>query len=1627
MPEHTIPESLIENIRSGRAVLVVGVGIGIPSWKQILERMNQSLRQRGGAGDDAASKDVEKLLHKGSLLRAAGFLGRALGGEACDRVVVQAWSQQTELTPVARALAKLPFRQVWTTFPGDLLERAMEEDLPEGWSPPRVLTWERAKDMDRRRRTLLKVLGDFGSFVITPRSTRVMLGKAQALSTHVRQFYAEGTLIFVGFRYGDPDLAALLDRVFGQFEPPKGEHYLVGSGLGPVTVDELRADHRVEVVNLAGRGSDDRAIEALLEYLGELRAACDAAGIDLTQGRPDADDLEGWLQVLQEDPFDDEAAERLAAIEAKATAAEDWERVVEVLMARIETEGSAPGRAALLRQVAEVFEGRIGDLPRAFTALTAALREDPADTGALDRAEKLAEDTGAWAELVGDMAQVAGEIEDKEIASGYWTRLGRWYHRHLDHLDYAVASYREALKLDPTRTEAHRGLSEVFRVQQRWAELADSLAALAEAEKDRAPLLDLLLALGDLNETQLASTAKAIDAYQRAFDLDPDCDDALAALERLYRRDERWGKLARVLERRAEIDEAQGDAQQAAATRRELADMRADKLGDMEGAIARYESALKIDPRDAAALHALEELYDKVGRTPEYLRTLERLCDIAAPGEKAKLLRRIAVESEEREGGVERAIRSYEQVSQIEPQADDALRALERLYRGEQRWDDLLAVLARHAEATRAPATRADLWETAADVYEKELHDPHRAVEAHQNALAAQAERRSSLSALARLYRRIDANSRALEVLVQHARLEGDRGADLWVEAGEVAAELGDADVAQRHLERALSLDLRHQQALLALARLHQEGGQWANAASRLVEAAECTANRREKIDLLLEAAGVYDERLDQGERALGVWLKVLELDPEHEVAGRSAAERLCAAARWQEALPICEMLVRTAPPGSGADRLDRARREVELARVCAAIGMLQKAVKHYRAAQAADPGQVEAALGLSSALHESAQAEPSPERWREAQQSNRELLGRHQAALADGQMVSLWYRIGAASRELGENPKAEDAYKRALERDPLHVPSLEGLVALASARGDWKTVVAAKRDLMEAAEGDARIALLDEVGDLCRERMKDPVAALGAYLEAIKLSPGSHVLLHKALELYTETKQWRRAIDMLAALAATETEASRRRSKYHYAAAVIARDELDDVDLAIEHFQLALEDDPGNTRAFDAIDQALRGRGDYKNLARAYRKMLKRLGEEAPVDILLPLWTKLGEICLEQLEDTESAIAAFEVASSLDPDGRERHEQLAELYLEVGESRRQDAIEELQYLVQSDPDRVELYRALSNLYREEGELDKAFCLAQALVFLKAASPGEVDLYQKVRPPQLVLSKRRLTEELWQKAILHGREDRHVNAIFASLIGEIASSAAQPPSAYHLASKDRIDVAHEPRPVARMVKYAANVLGVELDPQLYVLPDGAEAGIRVANTIDRGKLAPALLVGEAQVERMDERELAFDLGKRMAYLRPDRYVSYAMTTLPTLESAFSAALTAAGLRSAGDVAPEAARLADRLAKAVPAQVLVQVAAIARKMNSDFKNGAIASWRTATDLTANRVGLILCNDLETAARRVAVETGGVSTLSAKDRLRDLLSYSVSEGYFAVRRHLGLAQEGRRSLS
>jgi len=200
------------------------------------------------------------------------------------------------------------------------------------------------------------------------------------------------------------------------------------------------------------------------------------------------------------------------------------------------------------------------------------------------------------------------------------------------------------------------------------------------------------------------------------------------------------------------------------------------------------------------------------------------------------------------------------------------------------------------------------------------------------------------------------------------------------------------------------------------------------------------------------------------------------------------------------------------------------------------------------------------------------------------------------------------------------------------------------------------------------------------------------------------------------------------------------------------------------------------------------------------------------------------------------------------------------------------------------------------------------------------------------------------------------------------------------------------------------------------------------LQDGGD-GLRVANTLgtgaERGRLVPSLLVGAPQLGKHDERELAFEVGKRLAYLRPERFVTLALGTLPKLEGAFAAAITASGTQLVShDGSPfmastdDARRLVQTLKTQVPGAMLEQVGDLGSKLQGRVGNGLITSWRSATDHTANRVGFILSNDLETAAKMIATENAALSTLPVKERLRELLAFSVSEGYFAVRRHLGL---------
>ena len=196
---------------------------------------------------------------------------------------------------------------------------------------------------------------------------------------------------------------------------------------------------------------------------------------------------------------------------------------------------------------------------------------------------------------------------------------------------------------------------------------------------------------------------------------------------------------------------------------------------------------------------------------------------------------------------------------------------------------------------------------------------------------------------------------------------------------------------------------------------------------------------------------------------------------------------------------------------------------------------------------------------------------------WDGAGKIYQTILVQHRDSQAEADVVRIYYRLGMVRQALGERKKALNMFEKALEIDSGHRDTLEAVIALQQQQGDWEAVVHAKRGLMASAQPKEKTELLDQIGVIYQEKLQNPQKAIGAFLEAVDSAPDDHQLLQKVLDLYTETKQWKKVVETIERFIALEADGVRRGAYYH-AAATICRDELKSLDDAVDYYNKALD-----------------------------------------------------------------------------------------------------------------------------------------------------------------------------------------------------------------------------------------------------------------------------------------------------------------------------------------------------------------------------------------------------------------------------------------------------------------
>jgi golgin subfamily B member 1 len=538
---------------------------------------------------------------------------------------------------------------------------------------------------------------------------------------------------------------------------------------------------------------------------------------------------------------------------------------------------------------------------------------------------------------------------------------------------------------------------------------------------------------------------------------------------------------------------------------------------------------------------------------------------------------------------------------------------------------------------------------------------------------------------------------------------------------------------------------------------------------------------------------------------------------------------------------------------------------------------------------------------------------------------------------------------------------------------------------------------------------------MLVEIGDLWSEKEKNPLKAIETFEEAIELDPKNHVLLHKLLALFQATSNWPKMLETLQSIADLEPNPELK-AKYVYTMAQIYRDKEEDLGRAVECFNETLDLNPMFLEAFERINKILTGQKDWKQLERAFRKMLHRIAGKGNTDLEYNLWHNLGVIYRDRLTDLSPAIEAFKMASRLKPDEVQDRQILAELY--EATEKPDLAIEEQQEILAREATRVEPYRALYRLYVHQQQYDPAWCMCQALSFLGKADDDENKFFDDYRPKGMLQVKSRLDNELWVKNLFHPDENLYIGKIFEMLAAAaLMAKIQQLKTSKQLPTVDRRwkqDPATSTVTFAKTFGWAAQVLGVTC-PELYVRNDvpGALVAVPIA--------PPASVAGQSVLTGFQPQDLSFIVGKHLAYYRAEHYIKHLFPTVPELTM-----ILYAGVKMVDPATPVPAEMtaqvnvtAAELVKYMQPIQIEGLRLVVRKFIEDGAKANIKRWSQSVELTACRAGLLLCGDLDIAKKLIVAEPQIPGDLPPQEKLKELIIFSVSPQYFTLRKVLGIA--------
>lgn len=1115
--------------------------------------------------------------------------------------------------------------------------------------------------------------------------------------------------------------------------------------ISPIADEALLAACRQVEPLLAAAGRKSERLDvlerlAILENENEVRwrVLGEAARL-ATELEEDDRAVWAWEGRLETAPEDAEALDGLVVLFEKA---ERWRPLIDVLTRRAKLDRPADDRRADRVRVARIQSEKLEateDAIETWRTVEATFGDSDEGTRAL---ATLYRGTGRWQELAELLAGAAARTESPGEKAEVLRELGDVQREQLDDLERAIASYEAALDQDARSEGARVGLRALLKRSEHRAEVVRVLLAayyaaddwrlvldLTEhrlnAAKDVASQIAILMEAARISEERADDREAAFALVRRALLLDPSDEATVTELFRLADATRAYRPLADALR---ECIEGAGATEPpwARALRYRMGGVLESKLDEQRAALDAYVHVAAQEPADLEAARAVIRV---AGRTMRW--------DAAA-----------------------RAVIESTRARQVlEPELSLAVEDAAGSAGG---WDAVTFALASlvHDGGGLPPGLARDVEAAIAVWHRDRRGDPDAAEAAYGRALAHDPTNAQLLSDLAQLQRRVKGRPLVESLLRLSQATGGDL--DLLAEAAEVAVtSVGDRALAKSIFDRLLKLaaerwlgatepsvtsgtpqapEVYVDRATRELVKIYDGDGDHEKVVQLLTDTSLLPWRGDEARRLRHEAARIAVERLGAADRAVGIYLGLLDDDPHDDEAVTRLVSLYEAGGRRTELLDLKRRLVGTARSAEErlALRLEAARLEDGLGDAARAVTTLEENL-------------------TEAPRHEATVAELSTLLSREGKLADLEALYAKQARLAeeagDARLAADLSERAAkvAEEKLGDLRRAIEHLKKVVELEA-RAPALDALARLSTTIRDHQAAAGYLDRLRDMATPEARADVTLRLADalVASGRKADAQARLES---EVAHDPESDRVRMRLAEMYRAASDWRALAELLTEGAQHAPDKATRLSRLREAAE-LHRSRTGEPERAIPLLEQAADLSPDENAVKLSLADALGAAGRYEEARTLLRTLVDAFGGRRPKE-RAPVHYHLARLDLA-LGDRARALVELDAATRIDPANPEILQTLAELARDDGQLERAERS----------------YRALLTVLRrqEEATDDARITRTEVLSELSqiALSQGETDRAKEILESAFELSAESVVEARRLEAALRRRGD-HAN------------------------------------------------------------------------------------------------------------------------------------------------------------------------------------------------------------------------------------------------------------------